>query len=266
MCGIHAIISLGGRLEPPDTASEDLLHHLNSRGPDHLGRLDVHLDERLSILLTSTVLSLRGNHVTRQPFLDDSLGSVLCWNGEAWKLGSRDVDGNDGAALFNLLIHADESDTATEERRQHVLDILRSIQGPFAFIYLDRPAGLLYFGRDRLGRRSLLISEDSQRARITLSSVAEAADAQWREVEADGVYVLDLRPADGKHQEPGHVSHYHARRYDWAPSGGQELVSVGRRRNRMGNLRGPHAWHPAPRTYCHRCLASVGSTWQLPRP
>src|SRR4051794_31814609 len=109
MCGIHAAISRTGFQAP----KEDLKRLLCNRGPDHTGdqlaRIDAQDGTSYWITLMSTVLALRGGHVTAQPFLDASSGSALCWNGEAWKIGPDPVIGNDGQAVFNLLIQASSS-------------------------------------------------------------------------------------------------------------------------------------------------------------
>jgi hypothetical protein len=136
----------------------------------------------LLLTFTSTVLSLRGDHVARQPFVDPVTGSVLCWNGEAWALRGEPVQGNDGEAILALLAEISKGSG-------DVMDVLRDIEGPFAFIYLDKPAKRLYYGRDRLGRRSLLVKDGFP---FSLSSIAEMPVDGWAEVEADGCYTLDL--------------------------------------------------------------------------
>ncbi|KAL7911998.1 asparagine synthase domain-containing protein [Trichoderma velutinum] len=182
MCGIHAAISAdAGRHQ----LAPGLERRLRNRGPDHLGAVEVQLcsgESSLHLTLTSTVLSLRGDHLAKQPLEDAESGSVLCWNGEAWKLGGKPVEGNDGEAVLALL-------TAASGSEDSVLDALRSIEGPFAFIFMDKRAKKLYYGRDRLGRRSLLLKLGDE---FLLSSIAEAPAVGWTEVEADGCYTIQL--------------------------------------------------------------------------
>lgn len=212
MCGIHFSISPS----KPAEISPYLKRCLCARGPDHIATHETRLgghdsddDEneeddddghyaRTSYLtFTSTVLALRGDHVARQPLVDPDSGSVLCWNGEAWRVGSHDVSGNDGEVIAALL-RANSSPhhhgtSAAAERQAGILEVLRMIDGPFALVFFDRASGKVYFGRDRLGRRSLLIRRDDPGRRLVLSSVADApAGPDWGEVEADGIYVLDL--------------------------------------------------------------------------
>jgi asparagine synthetase B (glutamine-hydrolysing) len=186
MCGIHLAIS---RRVPASLLSSDLDQKLRNRGPDHYGQFTARLDVSpvAYLTFTSTVLGLRGGRVQEQPFVNPESGSVLCWNGEAWKIRGQTVNGNDGAALFALLTTASAS---TDEAA--VVDVLRSVEGPFAFVYFDQAAGKVYYGRDRLGRRSLLVRDDEVSGSWVVSSIPEACEASWREVEADGVYVLDM--------------------------------------------------------------------------
>ncbi|KUI63731.1 hypothetical protein VM1G_10585 [Cytospora mali] len=211
MCGIHVSISPS---KPPDI-STDLKRCLCSRGPDHIATYETRLGNienddddddddgdndkacaAAHLAFTSTVLALRGDHVARQPLIDSESASVLCWNGEAWRIRQSDVAGNDGEVIAALLGEAVRRGRAG--RQDAIMDVFRSISGPFAFVFLDKASGKLYFGRDRLGRRSLLIRHDG--LQLVLSSVAGSADPLWEEVEAGGVYVLDLggeRPLGG---------------------------------------------------------------------
>jgi asparagine synthetase B (glutamine-hydrolysing) len=138
----------------------------------------------------STVLALRGNHVTIQPFIDPSHGSVLCWNGEAWKLGSESIEGNDGQLLFDTLMRASCTQKCASESTAAILNVLQTVSGPFAFVFVDKIHSQLYFGRDRLGRRSLLYKIDADSHSLHLSSVGDPTSGPWLEVEADAIYQL----------------------------------------------------------------------------
>lgn len=179
---------------PPAHISTDVQRRLRNRGPDHFATHATRLgndDDQAStthIAFTSTVLALRGDHIARQPFVDEKSGSVFCWNGEAWRIRDADVSGNDGEAIASLL-HA-ACHCAPPAREGAIMKVLRSIDGPFAFVFFDRPSQRLYFGRDRLGRRSLLLRQAGEC--LVLSSIADSRDPEWREVEADGVYALEL--------------------------------------------------------------------------
>jgi asparagine synthetase B (glutamine-hydrolysing) len=182
MCGIHAIVSSG----PPPALDASLKQCLCDRGPDHYDSVEVRVYSTAYLKCTSTVLSLRGDHVTRQPFVSPD-GDILCWNGEAWRIDGREVQGNDGEAVFELLVKA------SAESTEAVFNVLRSIEGPFAYVYFERRNHRVFFGRDRLGRRSLLIQRDPTTSAIELSSVAPRCDPNWSELRADGIYIMVIR-------------------------------------------------------------------------
>ena len=78
-----------------------------------------------------------------------------------------------------------------------LLDIMSTIEGPFAFVYYKAETNKIYFARDCLGRRSLLWNK-SDKGPFMLSSVGKAAeetekvDDIWKEVPANGIYCIDL--------------------------------------------------------------------------
>ncbi|CAK7234015.1 hypothetical protein SCUCBS95973_008792 [Sporothrix curviconia] len=248
MCGIHVVIeAVKARDNDPksnglDTLSPALRSRLVRRGPDHLGQVDAISRPRkdfvpqVRLRFTSTVLALRGDGLTQQPFVQTDSASpagaqrVLCWNGEVWRVdgAAASIDGNDGKLLFQKL-------KATYDP----LLVLRAVEGPFAFVYYDGPGGRLYYGRDRLGRRSLL-QKWSQDGQLTLSSVSDVRDvsdvsdvidngqgkfSQWMEVEADGIYVVDL-------QSEFRDLPWTASRHNWsdafAGNGGDVVSGLGR--------------------------------------
>lgn len=190
MCGIYALISATGYRKP----DQKLQNLLCKRGPDHIGHTNTQIPFKNGssywVSLTSTVLALRGGLVTSQPFVDPSTQSSFCWNGEAWKIGAEPVEGNDGQAVFESLVGACSVQITASKAIRETLKVLRGITGPFAFFFLDKVHSQIYFGRDRLGRRSLLfrIRDDS----IEFASVADSVDASWCEVEADGIYRIAL--------------------------------------------------------------------------
>lgn len=208
----------------PEEIAADLRRCLCNRGPDHITTHETRLANGVAdgapethLAFTSSVLALRGDHIAQQPFVDPETGSVFCWNGEAWKIRHHDVSGNDGEAIAALLNEAVRRDL--KERKPAVLQVLRSIDGPFAFVFFDKSSGKVYYGRDRLGRRSMVIREGGRC--VVLSSITDAADPQWREVEADGIYVLDVAKIYSQDQT------YATTRLEWLDDdGAADFVSV----------------------------------------
>lgn len=215
MCGIFCSIARNGFVHP-DASTKQLLH---SRGPDssgqHLVTIDTKDASKVHATFHSTVLSLRGQSIVEQPLRDGSTQSVLCWNGEAWSIGDETVTGNDSELVFARLIAA-SSAPSSELSPRAVIALLASIRGPYAFVFYDAPHKLLYYGRDCLGRRSLL-RKFTPDGTIVLSSVCDNASGEsWAEVEADGIYVLDLghTPSDESLLSPQHIPHLGAEAED----------------------------------------------------
>ena len=212
MCGIFFSISEGDRLTP----DEDLLDTIRKRGPDSIGTRSLTVTVQpiassntftQSRLLTfvSTVLSLRGDSIIEQPLEDPDSGSLLCWNGEAWKINNALVQGNDAKAVFHLLLQASQScstypqdeSSSPDEGLRNAVQAIGSITGPYAFVFYDAQSRRVFYGRDALGRRSLVTKRYGPKRygpeSLAISSVPDATEVDgWEEVEADGVYMLDL--------------------------------------------------------------------------
>ncbi|KAL2130353.1 hypothetical protein VTI74DRAFT_6557 [Chaetomium olivicolor] len=267
MCGIHAILSRTSpspqsqHSQPLPPLSQGLKNHLLARGPDHFGQVDRHFpagNTEWALRFTSTVLALRGDHVARQPLTDPTTGSVLCWNGEAWRVGGERVGQgkNDGEVIFGRLVAAAAGGGASAEEGEGegvegVMALLRKIEGPFAFVFYDAMRGRVWFGRDRLGRRSLLrqglFADGSDR--MALCSVAGEAGEGLTEVEADGVYLIEL--GEGGREE----------RYDWVvEKEARDFVSgIGRFNKTVPSDTTPlTAGSPAVGSLKHQLLESLG--------
>jgi hypothetical protein len=215
MCGIFFSLS---RHEPillnPRTA-----HLLKSRGPDSLGTLRLVIPgdhspdtpaSDIHVTFVTTVLSLRGTTITEQPLKDESSGSVLCWNGEAWSIADQPVSGSDSRAVFNTLL-ASPSTGSIDAKAVAIEDTIRvmsSIKGPYAFVYYDARHRCLFYGRDCLGRRSLLRKRFADGS-LVLSSVCDNTTGEnWGEIEADGIYLVDLsRNPDSTLPAVTHIPH-----------------------------------------------------------
>ncbi|KAL8803462.1 MAG: hypothetical protein Q9182_003159 [Xanthomendoza sp. 2 TL-2023] len=181
MCGIW--FSYG-----PDTdvsPSTDVFDCLQRRGPDHTKGISVRQFSR-SFYFFSSVLSLRGDSVVRQPLEDPVSGSILCWNGEGWKYDDNVILGNDTEAVFDILLKATADEYKADEA---IVNALHRISGPYAFVFHDAKHRKVFYGRDPLGRRSLL-TRKGQDGSFTISSVSSSSSSDtWTEVEANGIYM-----------------------------------------------------------------------------
>lgn len=194
MCGIFASLNQGGAKLP----TEHAVSFLKARGPDSFCTTSISLSPghsprnahppAQSYMLTccSSVLALRGDLIQQQPLVDDATGSILCWNGEAWKLDGRLVSGNDSSQVFQALLSATSSSSPTNA----IIEVLTSITGPFAFVFFDHRSSTLYYGRDRLGRRSLLLQQDD--LGLSLCSVPSVPEHPSIEVDTSCIYALTI--------------------------------------------------------------------------
>ncbi|KAK9264046.1 asparagine synthase-domain-containing protein [Lipomyces tetrasporus] len=171
---------------------------LKRRGPDCFNTVvcDVKTNDEGGIgqlTFFSTVLSMR-DPLTPQP-LQSQEGRILQFNGELYDVvgqleeyrsgllgGDTSVSKNDTALLSQLF------------NRFGVLETLQSVRGEYAFVYYDSLSKCLWWARDCIGRRSLLVNR-CRKDCIALSSLAPTHATfrgNWREVPAGEVYKLDL--------------------------------------------------------------------------
>lgn len=191
MCGIFCSVSATEHLVP--SKRHCLL--LGKRGPDSSRELR-QKSENVYLTCFSTVLALRGHHTVVQPVQhSDYPDAFLCWNGEAWKTHGEPISGNDSNVVFatissqiKALNNGDASASSTEAMQQ----ALNLITGPYAFVYYDPHSDTLFFGRDPLGRRSLMYRVD-ENGNFIVSTISGQQEQGWHEVEADGVYSLHLK-------------------------------------------------------------------------
>ncbi|KAI1797708.1 asparagine synthase-domain-containing protein [Ganoderma leucocontextum] len=156
------------------------------RGPDAQDTIHCEV-EQLSLTFSASELRLRGTAFINQPHTDEA-GNILCWNGEVFEGLDVGADENDGARLFSSLTKS--------HTQEDVSRIFGSIEGPYAFLFYDRASHRVYFGRDPLGRRSLLIHyPDEFNPYFLLASVSAGSDAGYalEEISTGHIYCLDIR-------------------------------------------------------------------------
>lgn len=182
MCGILVSVAIKGA---SGSAHNGLAPWIAARGRDSLQTRQIEIpfpDSQLSLVLTftSSVLHLRGHEVTVQP-LESQNSDVLCWNGEIWQGLTVQDDENDGLKLLVELTSG-----------KQVSQVMGNIEGPWAMVFYDSKAKKLWYGRDCLGRRSLMKKTVSETGELLLSSVGVDMDG-WEEVGVDGIWCLDLQ-------------------------------------------------------------------------
>ena len=235
MCGIYFSCNLHD-YKPP---SEYMLKCLRRRGPDSVRTISRMVtatsgpaETILFLMGVSSVLSLRGISTMKQPLEDSEhrSDSFLCWNGEAWKYDGVPIRGFDVEVIFRRLLEAASECGNSQSFRTDVyrpgrytfFDTLSNITGPYAFVFYDAINQRVFYGRDVLGRRSLLIRILPGQSLEIASVRSEEDGSDWNEVPADGLYMLDLT-SNVSVNEVSNMSHCEQRlplpiRVPWATS------------------------------------------------
>ncbi|EPZ36691.1 hypothetical protein ROZALSC1DRAFT_29244, partial [Rozella allomycis CSF55] len=153
-------------------------------GPSSIKTVKVKIDN-FYLAITGAVLHLRGDSTVSQPLENERF--VFLWNGEVF--GGLDVDERKGdtKAVFEFIQKFDDKIFDLN----HLMDMFSNIQGPYAFILLDKLEKMLYFGRDFLGRRSLLINEKHYSEEIIISSVGNGI-RDFKELPSTGIHSISL--------------------------------------------------------------------------
>ncbi|KAG0198334.1 Asparagine synthetase domain-containing protein 1 [Mortierella sp. GBA30] len=218
MCGILFSIQDQGANEQYDRTWATLQELNARRGPSAQDTHNIvikqqHESTTHQLTFYGAVLHLRGDVVTHQPHLSKS-GNVLLWNGEIFDGIFVDHHQNDGRVLMEQL----ESISDLKDHWEAFLNTMAKIEGPYAFVYFHASSQKLYFGRDCLGRRSLLWHKRGQddvnvESPFILTSVGYSSFHSdlmaLEEVPADGIYRLSLSSGDSKDMA----------RYPWVSSG-----------------------------------------------
>ncbi|KAF2423581.1 hypothetical protein EJ08DRAFT_444990 [Tothia fuscella] len=191
MCGIFCTISRNGFLSPSENATRLLKH----RGPDNFHEHQVTVNtkdnQEIFLSLSASVLCLRGTPLVPQPIVDPDSGCALCWNGEVWRLEGEQLpvlDGSDTKLIFKLLCEA----ASSRESHIQIPKVIERIRGPFAMVFYDGFSKKIYYGRDSLGRRSLLRTVTPS-GDLVISSISDKdLSTCWSEDEAEGIQIIEI--------------------------------------------------------------------------
>ena len=171
---------------------------LQRRGPDHQSWEHVGSNH---VTLMATVLHMRGKEIEKQPKELDC--GKLCWNGEIYQYLSNEnssllevpLDQSDTEIVAQLLSEEirmvqSKTSTSTSAIEAVAAAMSRIWNGEFAFCFLTESS--LFYGRDCLGRRSLLTSHGDDGV-WKLFSVATSLNENWIELPPGRVFEYDLR-------------------------------------------------------------------------
>eukprot|EP00026_Physarum_polycephalum_P004006 Phypoly_transcript_04023.p1 GENE.Phypoly_transcript_04023~~Phypoly_transcript_04023.p1 ORF type:complete len:548 (+),score=71.01 Phypoly_transcript_04023:131-1774(+) len=203
MCGISLIIEnaqvcignappAASEVAKPAYTLKDIQTRLHNRGPDAIHTHTIRTGKEsnpIRISFVASVLFVRGTEPTPQPYGDEK-GNLLLWNGEIFSGIDVLPNENDTRVLFNTLVAQGDNS---------VMDTLSKIQGPWAFAFWHAEHKKLWFGRDPLGRRSLVVHQEP--SAFVISSIASFPDQKeisphWEEVNTYGLFCIDFGTGD----------------------------------------------------------------------
>ena len=101
-----------------------------------------------SFTFAGSILQLRGSDPVSTPLYDPITGNVLLFNGEIFSGLDIPSGSNDSIALLTAL---------STSLRSTIPEVLSSLRGPWSCVFWQAETNTLWFGRDVLGRRSLLV-------------------------------------------------------------------------------------------------------------
>eukprot|EP00949_MAST-11_sp_MAST-11-sp1_P004957 g4957.t1 len=202
MCGIGVLAWVEGgmvRKGNMEVECEAMRRTLARRGPDACETVMVTEGGKargppLRLCFIGAVLHMRGSSVTEQPVVAAN-GNVTLWNGEAWGGISLDgCHGSDTRAVASLLCSSSSSSSSSSSAGGFPRQALESIVGPWALLFWDKDASLLWFGRDPMGRKSLQYHVPSRDAPFfaVCSAGAKSGSGHWVDVQPGGLYSADF--------------------------------------------------------------------------
>ncbi|GMH32534.1 hypothetical protein BSKO_00368 [Bryopsis sp. KO-2023] len=181
---------------------------LRARGPDFLSSMSV-VTGGVGIQFLASLLQLRGSQPSSCP-LKDAQGNILALNGEIYAGICLSRGQNDAEGLLDVLGGGSKS----------VVEVMGGVRGPWAMLYWQQGTQTLWFGRDGIGRRSLLLHlPDEADPRLMLSSASPwdptQSSVRWLEV-PHGVFSLRIEQDSGRAL---------IQRHDWLDSTWSQIVS-----------------------------------------
>lgn len=171
MCGLEFCLSPKCSCTPPAGVVDDAIRR---RGPDFAGGVSIDVHEGVDAALKAAVLHIRGSACCEQPMViaDDSspplhaVEEALAFSGELFAGAAVRADEADTVTFRKVLADCAHDPAALTAR-------LSRLVGPWAFVYWHRATRTLWFGRDPVGRRSLLLHLPTvDRDALVITSVA----------------------------------------------------------------------------------------------
>jgi asparagine synthetase B (glutamine-hydrolysing) len=217
MCGIG--LTLFPASTPSDPIEQKVKDAIRNRGPDYQGQesfyeTNENLHDRWKLTLLASVLHMRGDYIVKQPYFDNDI--YLLWNGECYSHSitmknesimpydiANETENSSDTELVMKLIQRTLQENVNENdtmRLKSLATMFSNVCGEYSFIFYVESMHSIYFGRDALGRRSLLISSNAINDDIgsTVSQLIVSSSGlveynnPMRELPAGRVYCLTL--------------------------------------------------------------------------
>ncbi|TMW47063.1 hypothetical protein DOY81_007857, partial [Sarcophaga bullata] len=154
MCGIFCCISKTCKIH--NCLKDDMLKNvLTNRGPDSCGIREID-----NLVFGGFVLWQQGLEICNQPVESDT--NLLVMNGDIYNVPTSDSNISDTKWLFEQL--------SSSSSERELINLFKSIEGPFSLIFYDKIKKTLFFGRDSLGRNSLIIEDSNTHLRLLSAS------------------------------------------------------------------------------------------------
>ena len=185
MCGILVSISN----QETDESLIKIISNIKKRGPDSFNSISINP----GTTIFASVLALRGETTIQQPV--SSNHGILAFNGEIF---NSNLHQNDTLYLSSTL----SKSTTIED----VVEILSSLQGPFALVYYIKHLNCLVFAKDLLGRRSLLWNINDIKSSFVITSVGDS-NCTWENVDV-GINVIYLNNLNDKKSLKNHIKNF----------------------------------------------------------
>ncbi|KAF4531766.1 hypothetical protein B566_EDAN017134 [Ephemera danica] len=183
MCGIFCSLLQTNKKENWSCEKRPLIkQQLANRGPDNDDSLIRTLDGNWHLNFTTHVLWLQGDKLHPQPVVD-KFNNILLWNGDVFGLRNKKVRDMSDTKLMS------ENLCDLSSQPEGILEVLGEVEGPWSFIYWNERHHELWFGRDAMGRHSLLWWQTENSPGIVISSTASRVDVpSARELPAVGIF------------------------------------------------------------------------------
>lgn len=166
---------------------ERLMTRVACRGPDYVQFMKIEKCN-INLSLFSSVLSLR-QPFEAQPVERENL--ILQFNGELYNPDC--LKKNDTDYIVELL---EKNILAGSQRREGILQTIVSLKGEFALVITDLKENKIYFGRDFIGRRSLMLSHDKPSRHLIISSLSSECDYPFSEISSSEIGIFDMGTFD----------------------------------------------------------------------